>query len=706
MIITYQKLTADAGSDQEICANETSIAVTGSITGLTDSVFWSSDGFGSFESPNQLITSYIIGKNDLEMDSVTLTLTHVGICSTVTDQVTIFIKKLPEISAGTDFTVCSSGQIELNGTAAGNFAEAFWVSTGDGNFSPDNTGLEATYVSGSGDIAAGYVDLKLIVNSSNGCNSIEDEIRISFNEEILVEAGPDQQICADTKFVTLEPAFSAPVDSIKWLATGDGAFTVYPITGNAIYFPSKEDLNTSKITITLQAFSGFCPVFTDSLTLYVEEPFTVEAGPDLAICRDSEFIQLNAISNRDPITSRWITNGTGKFIPDENSLSAQYQFDAGDYKSDQIYLVIESEGTCNSASDTLVVSFYPEVNINAGNDITVCYDDVIELSGVSSLNSFEWSTSGKGMFIPNKKILNPVYIPNNQDIENGYVNIILSVESATCGLFSDTINISIMKNVILDAGDDQFVCMGDETQVLIEGNSSESLTEASTITFWETLGTGTFSNDSSVSVNIYAPSEADFSAGIVGLVFRSVSNYSCRIDADTTYIRFVSPPEVNAGDDFAAQNNEFEINGFVDNGSFVWETMGTGSFPGGENTLSTTYNASEFDILQGSVTLTLSSTLDNCPVVSDSVRINLSESLTIPNAFTPDGDGINDRFLDGIDKVIFNRWGQVIYDGNAGWDGKVKGVNASQGTYFYQIKGEYPAETPYLKGSVTLIRQN
>jgi gliding motility-associated-like protein len=93
-------------------------------------------------------------------------------------------------------------------------------------------------------------------------------------------------------------------------------------------------------------------------------------------------------------------------------------------------------------------------------------------------------------------------------------------------------------------------------------------------------------------------------------------------------------------------------------------------------------------------------------LVSDSVRINLSESLTIPNAFTPDGDGINDRFLDGIDKVIFNRWGQVIYDGNAGWDGKVKGVNASQGTYFYQIKGEYPAETPYLKGSVTLIRQN
>ena len=706
IIITYQKLTADAGEDQEICVNQTSVPVKGSITGLTDSLFWSTNGTGNFENPNQLITSYIISKNDLERDSVTLLLTHVGMCNTVTDALTITILKLPEISAGTDFTVCSSGSFDLFGTAKGNYAETYWVTSGDGGFSTVYTALEVTYTPGPGDISTGFVDLKLIVNSSFGCDSIEDGVRVSFSEEVLVEAGPDQQICMDTESITLEPVFSAPVDSIKWVSTGNGVFTAHSDPGKAIYFPSEEDLTRSKITLTLQAFSGLCRTLTDSLSLSIEKPYTIDGGPDSIVCRDLEFIQLNAISSHDPIKSGWITNGNGKFISSTNSLSVNYQFDASDFDSDQIYFVIESEGTCNSASDTVLVSFYPEVIINAGNDALVCNDEIIALSGVSSINSIEWSSSGNGLFIPSNTVLNPAYIPDNQDIENGEVRIILSAQSSTCGLFSDTLQISILKNMILDAGDDQFVCTGNEMQVLIEGKSSEPLMETGTLTFWETPGTGTFRSDSSESVNTYMPSAEDLSAGIVSLIFRSVSSYSCRVSADTTYIRFVSPPEVDAGEDFIAVNNEFEIDGFVDTGSFIWASMGSGSFPGGETSLQTRYNASEYDILQGSVTLILSSTLDNCPVVSDSVRINLSESLMIPNAFTPDGDGINDRFLDGIDKVIFNRWGQVIYEGTDGWNGKVRGVNASQGTYFYQIKGEFPAETPHLRGSVTLIRQN
>ena len=66
---------------------------------------------------------------------------------------------------------------------------------------------------------------------------------------------------------------------------------------------------------------------------------------------------------------------------------------------------------------------------------------------------------------------------------------------------------------------------------------------------------------------------------------------------------------------------------------------------------------------------------------------------TIPNIFTPNGDGINDCFEPvGNDIVsyefsIINRWGVVIFEGrDVCWDGRNKsGENATDGAYFYQL---------------------
>lgn len=69
-------------------------------------------------------------------------------------------------------------------------------------------------------------------------------------------------------------------------------------------------------------------------------------------------------------------------------------------------------------------------------------------------------------------------------------------------------------------------------------------------------------------------------------------------------------------------------------------------------------------------------------------------SLFLPDAFTPNGDGINDTFqpsgtfFDNFQMIIFNRWGQSIYettDATRGWDGTVGGERAPQGQYIYKI---------------------
>jgi gliding motility-associated-like protein len=89
----------------------------------------------------------------------------------------------------------------------------------------------------------------------------------------------------------------------------------------------------------------------------------------------------------------------------------------------------------------------------------------------------------------------------------------------------------------------------------------------------------------------------------------------------------------------------------------------------------------------------------------------------IPNAFTPNGDGLNDRFFilglppENITKFnirIFNRWGQIVYssrDITEGWDGKMNGEICPEGNYVWVIYYEDDNKTTTSnKGTVMLLR--
>jgi len=73
----------------------------------------------------------------------------------------------------------------------------------------------------------------------------------------------------------------------------------------------------------------------------------------------------------------------------------------------------------------------------------------------------------------------------------------------------------------------------------------------------------------------------------------------------------------------------------------------------------------------------------------------LSQSIIIPNTFTPNGDGINDTWeIKSLENypnctvAIYNRWGEKLYSSvgyPVPWDGTYKGVNLPVGTYYYII---------------------
>ncbi len=104
---------------------------------------------------------------------------------------------------------------------------------------------------------------------------------------------------------------------------------------------------------------------------------------------------------------------------------------------------------------------------------------------------------------------------------------------------------------------------------------------------------------------------------------------------------------------------------------------------------------------------------------SDTARVKIDIDYTmpdfIPNAFSPNGDGLNDIFR--IENItyqkllafrVFNRWGSMVYESadiTKGWDGTEKGKPCDLGTYYYMISLAYPDGTvKNYKGEVILMR--
>lgn len=109
--------------------------------------------------------------------------------------------------------------------------------------------------------------------------------------------------------------------------------------------------------------------------------------------------------------------------------------------------------------------------------------------------------------------------------------------------------------------------------------------------------------------------------------------------------------------------------------------------------------------------------VDGCSA-TDTVVVTSNCYINIPNAFTPDNDGIDDYFLprqllskgiDGFKMTIFNRWGQVIFsttsaDGR-GWDGSFNGKPQPVGVYIYLVEASFiNGAREHYQGNVTLLR--
>ena len=341
--------------------------------------------------------------------SVTLTLTTndpAGPCGPVSAQVKITVSPVATVNAGPDETVCaSSPQAQLAGSIGGAAASASW-SGGAGSYNPSANALNAVYTPTAVEIAAGSATLTLTTNDPAGpCGPVSAQVKITINPAAVVNAGPDQIVCASSPQAQLAGSLGGSATNATW-SGGTGAFNPGPGTLNATYTPSAAEIAAGSVTLTLTSApsGGPCPQANDAMTIFIRPGATVNAGPDQMTCAASPQVHLAGWVGGSATSALW-SGGAGSFSPGPATLNATYTPSPAEVTAGGVTLTLttnDPDGPCPAVSDAMTITFdAPSVTVPSR---TVC-------SGVSPVMlcantgrgtppfTFHWSNGATGQCI-------------------------------------------------------------------------------------------------------------------------------------------------------------------------------------------------------------------------------------------------------------------------------------------------------------------
>jgi gliding motility-associated-like protein len=202
--------------------------------------------------------------------------------------------------------------------------------------------------------------------------------------------------------------------------------------------------------------------------------------------------------------------------------------------------------------------------------------------------------------------------------------------------------------------------------------------------------------------------------GVLNYLLTVTDANGCKaLKSDTVSITILPAVKIFAGRDTSvAMNQPLQLNAVdINNAGFINYTW-TPSFG-----LNNTRIKDPVAILNRDIIYTVTAaTASGCQATDDiAVKVFLGPEIYVPNAFTPNNDGLNDvirPILVGIKELkyfaVYNRYGQEVYRTSvqtAGWDGMIKGKMQNTGTYIWSAEAiDYRGNTITRNGTVILIK--
>lgn len=193
---------------------------------------------------------------------------------------------------------------------------------------------------------------------------------------------------------------------------------------------------------------------------------------------------------------------------------------------------------------------------------------------------------------------------------------------------------------------------------------------------------------------------------------------NCGLYRDTVLIEQAIPPTISLGNDRTLPFGQTFTLTYSTNATgtpaFLWSASGA--------TLDCTSCPNPVAALLTPATFSVTLTDESGCTATDELNINVKETRKIffPNAFSPNGDGLNDTFFPQAEGNflikhlrVYDRWGGMLFektdgqvnDFSAGWDGTARGKRVDTGFYLWEAEIEFPDGNPeQFKGDVLLVR--
>lgn len=525
----------------------------------------------------------------------------------------------------------------------------------------------------------------------------------------------------DTIHVTFFPQPSVSLGNNIAICIGDSAILDAKNVGNAYKWST--GVTTQTITVTsagtysVTVSNGICSDRDTVIVTFSPQPI-VDLGKDDTLCTGN----TKTIDAGNPGSNYyWSTTETTQTI---------------NVTTSGAYSVTVSTGSCTDR-DTINVIFYPQPNVYLGADDTLCTGNTLTLDAGNPGSTYYWSTTATTQTITVTSA--------------GTYSV-----TVTNGICTDRDTINIIPGIppVVDLGPDETLCVGD-SKPLDAGNAgsiyiwstgvtTQTISVTTTGSYSVTVNTNGCTERDTINVTFNAvpvvalgpdttvcgngPYQIDagnpgssytwstgestqtINVSTAGTYSVTVTNSPCT-GSDAILVTFAPNPTVSAGADVTIDaNGSTQLNATPSGAkAYLWSPS-TGlsatdiSDPMASPTVTTTYTVKVTD--------------SNGCTGTDQVIVTVKEidcgDVYVPNAFTPNGDNINDmlqvkgKCIVSMTFIIYDRWGEKVFqseDKDAGWDGKYKGKNLGAALFTYYLKATMLDNSTFVqRGEINLIR--
>ena len=692
-------LNSNAGADSSYC-NVTSFRLDGSLPVGDEVGTWSiiSGPTGSrfspdANTPNATLINAAPGTYILKWTISNLT------CSS-SDVKRVENYAIPSLAnAGINQTVCYNRVLLTGNTPVRGIGT--WTQISGPN-TTTITSINNPVTSVTGFNTLGTYQYVWTITNGEICSATKDTVSLAMTalSPSIANAGEDQYLCNQSS-VNLS-ANIPTVGSGRWTKiSGGNANIVSPNSANTIV--NSTNPGNYEFVWTITNNDSSC---SSKDTIRINNsiaPNIANAGTDDSFCVFSN-VYLHANNSIAGTTGNWsYVSGpnTPTFISVTNPSTQVVGLIPGTYR----FRWTISSAYCSSTTDDVIITIIDNVELAiAGTNQNVC-GTTLTMNGNSPANN------NKGQWIqvsgPNTANINAPDLPNTiiNNIITGDYRFVWRIYNEKC-FSTDTINLTFSEPATVNAGTDFLLCNNQENALLLGASIGGSASTA----FWSIFrGNGSLSNVSATSAPnfvTYTPIPTYLGEVVLRLTTNDPVGICPVVSDDVSIFIAKTGPGLVLTEDRANTSPNTSVTIPVLDNDVIYE----------DNPLTLCNDgAISVNPKNGIITINSNGTITYLPNAGftgkDSFQYQVCEpcdekgkdsawvyiyidGFSIPNAFSPNGDGVNDKFVipfvnESASLTIWNRFGINIYKNehyNNEWDATYKGEPIPDGTYYYILE--------------------